>query len=103
MLKNSISTQEQSREALEKEVSGLLKATRESLVESKDRSSQQSKSIEGTLEKLSLDLKQLKVHSNELSSTVNELSKTLQNMKESSQQQGQAIRELEQAMRSPSP
>jgi len=100
MLKNSISTQEQSREALEKEVSGLLKATRESLVESKDRSSQQSKSIEGTLEKLSLDLKQLKVHSNELSSTVNELSKTLQNMKESSQQQGQAIRELEQAMRS---
>ena len=100
MLKNSISTQEQSRESLEKEVSSLLKATRESLVESKDRSSQQSKSIEATLEKLSLDLKQLKTHSNELSHTVNELSKTLQNMKESSQQQGQAIRELEQAMRS---
>lgn len=100
MLKNSISTQEQSREALEKEVSGLLRATRDSLTESRDRSSQQSKSIEGTLEKLTTDLKQLKTHSNELSSTVNELSKTLQNMKESAQQQGQAIRELEQAMRS---
>jgi LysM repeat protein len=100
MLKNSISTQEQSREALEKEVSGLLRATRDSLTESKDRSSQQSKNIETTLEKLSNDLKQLKTHSNELSSTVNELSKTLQNMKESAQQQGQAIRELEQAMRS---
>jgi D-gamma-glutamyl-meso-diaminopimelic acid endopeptidase CwlS len=100
MLKNSISTQEQSREALEKEVSGLLRATRESLAESKDRSSQHSKTIETTLERLSDDLKQLKTHSNELSHTVNELSKTLQNMKEGSQQQGQAIRELEQAMRS---
>ena len=100
MLKNSISTQEQSREALEKEVSGLLRATRETLTESKDRSSQQSKNIDTTLEKLSSDLKQLKSHSNELSNTVNELSKTLQTMKEGTQQQGQAIRELEQAMRS---
>ena len=100
MLKNSISTQEQSREALEKEVSGLLRATRDSLTESKDRSSQQGKSIDATLEKLSSDMKQLKSHSNELSQTVNDLSKTLQSMKEGSQQQGQALRELEQAMRS---
>jgi peptidoglycan DL-endopeptidase CwlS len=100
MLKNSISSQEQSREALEKEVSGLLKAARDSVTESRDRSSQQSKSIDATVEKLSSDLKQLKNHSNDLSLTVNELSKTLQGMKESVQQQGQAVRELEQAMRS---
>ena len=100
MLKNSISTQEQSREALEKEVSGLLRATRDSLTESRDKSSLQSKNIDTTLEKLSTDLKQLKNHSNELSHTVNELSKTLQTMKDGSVQQGQAIRELEQALRS---
>ena len=99
MLKNSISTQEIAREALEKEVSGLLRATRESLAESRDSSSNRQKSFDSNLEKLTQDLKQLKSHSNELSQTVNDLSKTVQGIKESGRQQGQAIKELEQAMR----
>ena len=99
MLKNSISTQEQAREALEKEVSGLLRATRESLASSRDGASQRQKAFDTTLEKLTQDLKQLKTHSNDLSQTMNDLAKTVQGLKESERQQGQAIKELEQAMR----
>lgn len=99
MLKNSISTQEQAREALEKEVSGLLKATRESLADTRQGTSQRQKTFDATLEKLTQDLKQLKSHSNELSSTLNDLAKTVQGIKESERAQGQAIKELEQAMR----
>jgi LysM repeat protein len=99
MLKNSISTQEQSRESLEKEVSILLKATRESMKETKDSTSHKQSSIDAALEKLTQDCKQLKNHSNELSKVVNDLSKTVQGMRESSQQQTVAIRELEQALR----
>jgi LysM repeat protein len=99
MLKNSISTQEQAREALEKEVSGLLKATRDSLADSREGSSQRQKTFDATLEKFTQDLKQLKSHSNELSATLNDLAKTVQGIKESERIQGQAIKELEQAMR----
>ena len=99
MLKNSISTQEQAREALEKEVSSLLKATRDSLAESRNSSSARQKSFDGTVDKLSQDLKLLKNHSNELSQTVNDLAKTVQGLKDSEHQQAQAIKELEQAMR----
>ena len=99
MLKNSISTQEQAREALEKEVSSLLRATRESLTDARDGSSQRQKSFDTTLEKLTQDLKQLKTHSNDLSQTINDLAKSVQGIKDSERQQGQAIKELEQAMR----
>lgn len=99
MLKNSISTQEQSREALEKEVSSLLKATRDSVRDAREGTSHKQSQMEKALEKLVHDCKQLKAHSNELSSTVNELTQSLQNIKETTKQQGQAIRELEQAMR----
>ncbi len=100
MLKNSISTQEQAREALEKEVSSLLRATRESLADARAGSSSRQKTFDATLERLSQDLKQLKTHSNELSQTVNDLAKTVNSLKETGRQQGQAIRELEHAMRS---
>jgi LysM repeat protein len=99
MLKNSISTQEQARESLEREVSGLLKATRESMKETRESTSTKQSNIDKALEKVTQDCKQLKNHSNELSKVVNDLSKTVQGMKESSQQQAQAIRELEQALR----
>jgi LysM repeat protein len=99
MLKNSISTQEQAREALEKEVSGLLRATRDSLAESRETSSSRQKTFDGTLEKLTQDLKSLKSHSNDLSQTVNDLAKTIQGIKESEHQHDHAIKELEQAMR----
>jgi LysM repeat protein len=99
MLKNSISTQEQSRESLEKEVSSLLKASRESMKETRDSTSHKQSSIDAALEKLTQDCKQLKNHSNELSKVVNDLSKTVQGLKENSQQQTLAIKELEQALR----
>lgn len=99
MLKNSISTQEQSREALEKEVSTLLKATRDSLRETREGTSHKQTQMDKALDKLVQDCKQLKTHSNELSSTINELAQSIQNIKETTKQQGQAIRELEQAMR----
>jgi LysM repeat protein len=99
MMKNSISTQEQAREALEKEVSSLLRATRESITDSNEGAAQRQKSFDKTLEKLTQDFKQLKTHSNELSQTINDLSKTVQSIKENERQQGQAIKELEQAMR----
>lgn len=99
MLRNSISTQEQAREALEKEVSSLLRATRDSLADAREGSTQRQKTFDKTLEKITQDLKQLKSHSNELSQTVNDLAKSVQNIKESETQHGQAIKELEQAMR----
>ena len=99
MLKNSISTQEQSREALEKEVSQLLKATRESLKETKEGTSNKQTQIDKALDKIVQDCKQLKTHSNELSKTVNELAQSVQEIKETTSRQGQAIKELEQAMR----
>jgi LysM repeat protein len=99
MLKNSISTQEQAREALEKEVSSLLRATRESIADAREGSSQRQKSFDKTIERLTQDLKQLKSHSNELSQTINDLAKTVQGIKDTEHQQGQAIKELEQAMR----
>jgi LysM repeat protein len=99
MLRNSISTQEQAREALEKEVSSLLRATRDSLADAREGSTQRQKTFDKTLEKITQDLKQLKSHSNELSQTINDLAKSVQNIKESETQHGQAIKELEQAMR----
>lgn len=99
MLKNSISSQEQAREALEKEVSSLLRSTKETLTDSRDGSIQRQKAFDKTLEKLSQDLKLLKSHSNELSQSVNDLSKSLSEIKESQSHQGQSIKELEQAMR----
>jgi LysM repeat protein len=99
MLKNSISTQEQSREALEKEVSQLLKATRESLQETKEGTSFKQNQMDRALDKVVQDCKQLKTHSNELSKTVNELAQACQELKETTSRQGQAIKELEQAMR----
>ena len=99
MLKNSISTQEQAREALEKEVSSLLRATRDSLADARDGSVQRQKTFDKTLEKLTQYLKQLKSHSNELSQTLNDLAKSVKKIKETETQQGQAIKELEQAMR----
>ena len=99
MLKNSISTQQQAREALEKEVSSLLRATRESMADAREGSSQRQKSFDKNLERLSQDLKQLKAHSNELSQTLNDLAKSVQGVKDTERQQGQAIKELEQAMR----
>lgn len=99
MLKNSISTQEQAREALEKEVSSLLRATRDSLSDAREGSTQRQKTFDTALERLTQDLKQLKTHSNELSQTINDLAKTVQNVKENERQHGQAIKELEQAMR----
>ena len=99
MLKNSISTQEQAREALEKEVSSLLRATRDSLSDAREGSTQRQKTFDTALERLTQDLKQLKTHSNELSQTINDLAKTVQNVKENERQHGQAIKELEHAMR----
>jgi LysM repeat protein len=99
MLKNSISTQEQSREALEKEVSQLLKATRDSLKETKEGTSNKQSQMDKALEKMVQDCKQLKTHSNELSKTVNELAQSVQEIKDSAVHQGQAIKELEQALR----
>ena len=99
MLKNSISTQEQAREALEKEVSSLLKATRESLKDTKEGTAHKQGQMDKALDKLSQDCKQLKTHSNELSATLNELSQSIAVIKETTKQQGQAIKELEQAMR----
>lgn len=99
MLKNSISTQEQARLALEKEVSALLRATRETLQDTKEGSAQHQKTIEKALEKLTQDCKQLKNHANELSHTINDLSKTVQGLKETSNHQALSIKELEQAMR----
>ena len=99
MLKNSISTQELAREALEKEVSSLLRATRESISNAREGSSQRQKSFDTTLDKLTQDLTQFKIHSNELSQTINDLAKTVQSIKENERQQGNAIKELEHAMR----
>ncbi len=99
MLRNSISSQEQAREALEKEVSSLLRSTKETLTESRDEKAQRQKAFDKTLEKLTQDLKLLKTHANDLSQSVNDLSKTFSELKESQHQQGQAIKELEQAMR----
>jgi LysM repeat protein len=99
MLKNSISSQEQVREALEKEMSLLLRSTKETLTESRDGSVQRQKAFDKTLEKLLADLKQLKTHSNELSSSVNDLSKSITELKENQRHQGQSVKELEQAMR----
>lgn len=99
MLKNSISTQEQARLSLEKEVSALLRATRDTLQETKDGGVQHQKTIEKALDKLTQDCKQLKNHANDLSQSVNDLSKTVQGLKETSHNQAQSIKELEQAMR----
>lgn len=99
MLRNSISSQEQAREAFEKEVSSLLRSTKETLTESRDEKLQRQKAFDKTLEKLTQDLKLLKTHANELSQSVNELSKSLTELKESQHHQGQALKELEQAMR----
>lgn len=99
MLKNSISTQEQSRESLEKEVSQLLKATKESLKETKEGTSQKQTQMDKALEKVVQDCKQLKTHSNEVSKTINEISQSVQEMKETLARQGQALKELEHAMR----
>jgi len=99
MLKNSISTQEQARESLQKEVSKLLLATRETLNNNQKGSAQQQKSFSSTVEKLQQDLQTLKNHSNELSKSVNTLSKTIQEVKEGEKQNGRAIKELESALR----
>jgi uncharacterized phage infection (PIP) family protein YhgE len=99
LLKNSITTQEISREALEKEVSQMLKAAREAVKDSSDQSGTRQKNFDKTLDKLTGDLKQLKSHCNDLSSLVNDLSKTVSNLKEGSQAQALVIKELEQAMR----
>lgn len=99
MLKNSIATQEESREALEKEVSKMLNAAKEAVKDSSEQSGTRQKNFDKALEKLTSDLKQLKVHCNELSSIVNDLSKTVASVKEGSSAQSLVIKELEQAMR----
>jgi LysM repeat protein len=99
MLKNSISSQEQAREALEKEMSSLLRSTKETLTDSRDGSVQRQKAFDKTLEKLLADLKQLKTHSNELSNSVNDLSKSVTELRETQRHQGQSFKELEQALR----
>lgn len=99
MLKNNIASQEQSREAMEKEMSALLKATKQTLQETKEGGIQGQKSIDHAIDKLSQDCKQLKSHSNELSKSFNDLAKTVESLKESQKQEAQAIRDLERAMR----
>ena len=99
MLKNSIATQEVSREALEKEVSQMLKAARESVKDASEQSGSRQKNFDKTLDKLTGDLKQLKSHCNDLSSIVNDLSKTVSNLKEGASAQALVVKELEQAMR----
>jgi len=99
MLKNSISTQEQARESLQREVSQLLKATRETLNNNQKGSAQQQKSFSSTVEKLQQDLQTLKKHSNDLSASVNTLSKNIQEIKESERQNSRSIKDLEQALR----
>lgn len=99
MLKNSISSQEQARDALEREVSQLLKATRDALNDSKEGTVQRHGQWEKSLEKVVQDCKQLKAHANDLSKTINELVQTVHGLKEVSTQQGQALKELEHAMR----
>jgi septal ring factor EnvC (AmiA/AmiB activator) len=100
MLKNSIATQEESRESMEKEVAKMLKAAKEAVKESSDQSNTRQKNFDKTLEKLTNDLKQLKAHCNELSSIVNDVSKTVAGVKEGASAQALVIKELEQAMRS---
>lgn len=99
MLKNSIATQEESRESLEKEVSKMLKAAKDAVNESSEQSGSRQKNFDKTLEKLTSDLKQLKTHCNDLSSIVNDLSKTVAGLKEGANAQNLVIKELEQAMR----
>jgi len=97
--KRQISTQEQARESLQKEVSQLLKATRETLNNNQKGTAQQQKSFSSTVEKLQQDLQTLKKHSNELSTNVNTLTKTIQEIKEGEKQNSLSIKELEQALR----
>jgi septal ring factor EnvC (AmiA/AmiB activator) len=99
MLKNSIATQEESRESLEKEVSKMLKAAKDAVKDSSEQSGTRQKNFDKTLEKLTSDLKQLKTHCNDLSSIVNDLSKTVAGLKEGASAQNLVIKELEQAMR----
>jgi LysM repeat protein len=99
MLKNNAASQEQSREALEKEMRALLKATKQTLQDTKEGGVQGQKTVENALDKLTQDCKQLKAHGNELSKSLNELSKTVQEIKGAQKQQAQAIKELEQALR----
>jgi chromosome segregation ATPase len=99
MLKNSIATQEESRDALEKEMTQMLKGAKEAVRDASEQSSTRQKNFDKTLEKLTSDLKQLKAHCNELSSIVNDLSKTMSRVKDDSAEQSLVIKELEQAMR----
>jgi len=99
MLKNGISTQQQARESLEKEVSKMLKATRSALTSAQKSGEGQKKSLTSTAEKLQSDLQILKKHANELTETVNSLSKSVQEIKKDEHKNARAIKELEQAMR----
>jgi LysM repeat protein len=99
MLKNSISSQEQSREALEKEMSALLHSTKDTLKETQEGGDKQKKNFEKTVDKLTQDLKQLKKHENDLSQSINDLTKTVESLKESDKKKSQAIKELEEALR----
>lgn len=100
MLKKNVEIQEEAREALDRDIKKILKATKESTKESLQDSQKKTNEIEKQIERLCIDIKEIKNHSNELSKSLNELSKSLVILHEKESSHSKAIESLEKAMRS---
>lgn len=98
-LKSRFENQDRVLDSIHKEVTLLIKATKDSQATALSSSDNRQKALEKNLEKLVSDLKQFKKHANESSTTISQLQKSLQKQDELIQLQAQQIKDLESAMR----
>lgn len=99
MLKKNIESQEEARSALERDVLKLMKATKESSRESAQSVVDKNLAIEKQVEKLVIDLKEMKRFSQDLHKTFSSVEKSITTLEERLQTQAQSIQSLEKAMR----
>ena len=87
-------------ESMRDEVTALLKACKETQISSTSSQTNRFHTFEKNLDKVSLDLKQLKQHSNELASFHDQLEKKIEGLEKILTLQAEEIHALESALRS---
>ena len=104
MLQKNIESQEESRNALERDIRNLMKITKDISKEASLDAIKRVQVVEKQLSKLISDIQEIKNHSNELTDTINDVSKKLAKIEDRiearAERQAKSIQSLEKAMRS---
>lgn len=98
MLKNSLTTQEESREKLYHEMEESLSSVKKYLKEVESNSQEPKQKMTKTIQGLENDFFALKQHTNQLASKINELGASLSSMKKDIQGHAASLKSLEEAM-----